>query len=215
MKQSDKSTPTLSKQCNPTTRIPLPQVHFQQQQQNRLKDETQPSIITRSNYSHKEDQVPTTAVASKLRKPEVIVPKSIKRLPSNPRKEISVNYQRRPSYPTGNEIVQDQLDKERENSRRLSANLVSAHGLISQPDDIIEDHGISLLPGITRTASHDERMEMLHDRLQCLVDNKEEHEDPIEYKKEEPGNTQVMSAKGEKNRSLSNLFTTNYQNKLP
>jgi hypothetical protein len=173
--------PITTKPCNPTTRIPLPT--------HKTKEDETP-IITRSNHIQKEDQVPTTtAVASKLRKPEVIVPKSIKRLPSNPR---SFNYQRRPSYPTGNEIVQEQLDKERENSRRLSANLISAHGLISQPDDIIEDHSL------TRTASHDERMEMLHDRLQCLVDvRQEEHEEPTEYKKES-GNTEVMSAKGEK-----------------
>lgn len=197
MKQSTATITTPSKSCNPTTRIPLP---AQLQYHHKAKEDETP-IITRSNHSQKEDQVSSTnTIASKLRKPEVIVPKSIKRLPSNPRKEMVVNYQRRPSYPTGNEIIQDQLDKERENSRRLSANLISAHGLISQPDDIIEDHNI-ISSGITRTVSHEERMDILHDRLQCLVDvrhsvdTNDEHEEPTEYKKES-GNTEVMSAKG-------------------
>ncbi|RCH93280.1 hypothetical protein CU098_002016, partial [Rhizopus stolonifer] len=104
--------------------------------------------------------------------PEVIVPKSIKRIPSQPK-----HTKRRPSFPT-NDILQEQLEKERENSRRLSANLVSAQGLISQP----EDKTGSSPPGISRTSSHDSRMEKIHDRLQCLVEH-EEH-DTTEYKKE-------------------------------
>ncbi|KAK4513647.1 uncharacterized protein ATC70_005651 [Mucor velutinosus] len=212
---------TSIKPCSSNTRIPLPKTTTQQQQPSNIKngqDETphqiqEPAVVTRSAAAI--NQVPnippntTTTLATKLRKPEVIVPKSIKRLPSNPRKEISVHYTRRPSFPT-NDIVQDQLDKERENSRRLSANLISAQGLISQPDDITDEHsanGIASV-GISRTASHDARMDKIHDRLQCLVDvripseNEEQQQqqqqinEPVihEYKKEH-GNTEVMSAK--------------------
>ncbi|KAL9544715.1 hypothetical protein MBANPS3_007481 [Mucor bainieri] len=222
--QQQQQEKTFIKPCSSNTRIPLPKSTTQQQQQpcpiKNSQDETpqqiqEPAIVTRSTAAI--NQVPnipptttttTTGSATKLRKPEVIVPKSIKRLPSNPRKEMSVNYTRRPSFPT-NDIVQDQLDKERENSRRLSANLISAQGLISQPDDIVDEHtanGIAPV-GISRTASHDARMDKIHDRLQCLVDvripseNEEQQQqqqinEPVihEYKKEH-GNTEVMSAK--------------------
>lgn len=231
MKQQQEKIPI--KQCSLNTRIPLPKSIQQQQNTNKIaKDETpqiqEPTIITRSTVINQVPNIPTATItaattttttttpATKLRKPEVIVPKSIKRLPSNPRKEISVNYQRRPSFPTGaNDILQDQLDRERENSRRLSANLISAQGLISQPDDIIIDNhhhhhtdGFSPL-GISRTASHDSRMDKIHDRLQCLVDvripteneeqqqqQQQQQDEPVinEYKKEH-GNTEVMSAK--------------------
>jgi len=217
MKQQQQEKTSI-KQCSSNTRIPLPKsIQQQQQPSNKMApDETpqqiqEPAVITRSTAVV--NQVPnippnttTTATpATKLRKPEVIVPKSIKRLPSNPRKEISVNYTRRPSFPT-NDIVQDQLDKERENSRRLSANLISAQGLITQPDDITDNHSTNgIAPvGINRTASHDARMEKIHDRLQCLVDvripseneEQQQSDEPVihEYKKEH-GNTEVMSAK--------------------
>ncbi|EPB84523.1 CMGC/DYRK/DYRK2 protein kinase [Mucor circinelloides 1006PhL] len=217
MKQQQQEKTSI-KQCSSNTRIPLPKsIQQQQQPSNKMApDETpqqiqEPAVVTRSTAVV--NQVPnippnttTTATpATKLRKPEVIVPKSIKRLPSNPRKEISVNYTRRPSFPT-NDIVQDQLDKERENSRRLSANLISAQGLITQPDDITDNHSTNgIAPvGINRTASHDARMEKIHDRLQCLVDvripseneEQQQSDEPVihEYKKEH-GNTEVMSAK--------------------
>jgi hypothetical protein len=164
----------------------------------------------------------TTATASKLRKPEVIVPKSIKRLPSQPgsttKKEISVNYSRRPSYPTAaNEILQDQWDKEREKSRRLSANLIFAQGVISQPDDIINENESSFIPPLlSRTVSHESRMEKIHDRLQCLVDvgipensnndesNNQAVDEPIitDHKREQ-GITGVMSPKS---KFLSSIF---------
>lgn len=138
------------------------------------------------------DQVPTT---SKLRKPEVIVPKSLKTTTCQPTKrEISVNYSRRPSYPTAaNEILQEQWDKEREKSRALSANLVSAQGLISQPDEI-ED--TTILATLSRSNSRDSRLEKIHDRLQCLVDVGTDHDEPIvtDYKREER-NTEVLSPK--------------------
>ncbi|GAN03642.1 kinase-like protein [Mucor ambiguus] len=220
MRQQQQQEKASIKPCSSTTRIPLPKsTTLQQQQPTNIKhgpDETpqqiqEPAIVTRSTAAI--NQVPnippnTTSPATKLRKPEVIVPKSIKRLPSNPRKEMSVNYTRRPSFPT-NDLVQDQLDKERENSRRLSANLISAQGLISQPDDITDEHTTNgTAPvGISRTASHDARMDKIHDRLQCLVDvripseNEEQQQqqqinEPVihEYKKEH-GNTEVMSAK--------------------
>lgn len=137
------------------------------------------------------DQVPTT---SKLRKPEVIVPKSLKTTTCQPTKrEMSVNYSRRPSYPTAaNEILQEQWDKEREKSRALSANLVSAQGLISQPDEI-ED---TTLATLSRSNSRDSRLEKIHDRLQCLVDVGTDHDEPIvtDYKREER-NTEVLSPK--------------------
>jgi hypothetical protein len=139
-----------------------------------------------------------TTIPSKLRKPEIIVPKSLKDTIAPTKKEISVNYSRRPSYPTAaNEILQEQWDKEREKSRRLSANLISAHGLISQPEEIGEGNTFSPI-SISRSASHESRMEKIHDRLQCLVDiDNIEHEqsEPIEYKKE-CGNTDIMSPKG-------------------
>lgn len=222
IKQQQQQEKTSIKPCSSTTRIPLPKSTTQQQPISSIKhgqDETpqqiqEPAIVTRSstavvnqvpNTSPNTTTTTATTPATKLRKPEVIVPKSIKRLPSNPRKEMSVNYTRRPSFPT-NDIVQDQLDKERENSRRLSANLISAQGLISQPDDITEQHTLNgIAPvGISRTASHDARMDKIHDRLQCLVDvripseNEEQQQinEPVihEYKKEH-GNTEVMSAK--------------------
>lgn len=134
--------------------------------------------------------MPTTT--SKLRKPEIIVPKSIKRLP---KKDIPINYLRRPSYPTGaNEILQDQWDKEREKSRTLSANLVSAQGLISQPDDHDNERFVPTL--ISKSSSHDSRMEKIHDRLQCLVDVGASEDGPsiTDYKKE-TGNPILLSAK--------------------
>ncbi|GAA5796886.1 hypothetical protein HPULCUR_002264 [Helicostylum pulchrum] len=175
------------------TRIPLPPNRqstddAQQQQKPPIADPTR-LLLT--------DQVPTTT--SKLRKPEVIVPKSLKTATCQPTKrEISVNYSRRPSFPTAaNEILQEQWDKEREKSRALSANLVSAQGLISQPDEI-ED---ATLPTLSRSNSRDSRLEKIHDRLQCLVDVGTDHDEPIvtDYKREE-GNIEVLSPKSALNR---------------
>ncbi|KAI8640675.1 hypothetical protein BD408DRAFT_390276, partial [Parasitella parasitica] len=208
---------TSIKPCSSNTRIPLPKSVQQQQNTSSkiAKDETQqiqePANITRSTAINQVPNIPTattTTPATKLRKPEVVVPKSIKQFPPNSRKEVSVNYQRRPSFPTGaTDILQDQLDRERENSRRLSANLISAQGLISQPDDlVIEDHPREGFPplGIYHTASHDSRMDKIHDRLQCLVDvciptesEEQQHNDEpaVEEYRKEDGNLEVMSAK--------------------
>ena len=125
-----------------------------------------------------ETPIATAKNPSKLRKPEVIVPESIKNM-------------RRPSY-GANEILQDQWDKEREYSRRLSANLISAQGLISQPDDLETE----LPHSLSRTTSHESRLEKIHDRLQCLVDVGNEEIDPIVEYRKESGPTEIMTAKG-------------------
>ncbi|CAO3630476.1 unnamed protein product [Mucor hiemalis] len=177
------------KQATPpksNTRIPIPP---KTRHEFKDLDETQ-----------KQDQVST--IPSKLRKPEVIVPKSIKNT-AKKEKEMPMSFSRRPSYPTAaNEILQEQWDKEREKSRRLSANLVSAQGLISQPEDITDDGTFKPI-SISRSASHESRMEMIHDRLQCLVDvgipESDNETEPVEYKKEN-GNLEVMNAKTALNR---------------
>lgn len=173
---------------NINTRIPIPP---KTRHEAKELDETQ-----------KHDQVST--IPSKLRKPEVIVPKSIKNgtFAKND-KEMPMSFVRRPSYPTAaNEILQEQWDKEREKSRRLSANLISAQGLISQPEDITDD-GTFKPVSISRSASHESRMEKIHDRLQCLVDvgipESDNESEPVEYKKEN-GNIEVMNAKTALNR---------------
>ncbi|KAI7890533.1 kinase-like domain-containing protein [Mucor mucedo] len=191
-----KQEKTSPKQCinNPTTRIPLPTLQRTEQKSEIDETQKQQQIVPQdssaiSRFCNNNDQVPTTT--SKLRKPEIIVPKSIKRLP---KKEMSMNYHRRPSYPTAaNEILQEQWDKEREKSRTLCANLVSAQGLISQPDD--ENEGF-VPPLILKSSSHESRMEKIHDRLQCLVDvgTTEEEASVPEYKKE-TGNPMLLSAK--------------------
>lgn len=190
-----KQEKTSPKQCinNPITRIPLPTLQRSEQKNEIDETQKQQQIVPQdgsaiSRFSNN-DQVPTTT--SKLRKPEIIVPKSIKRLP---KKEIPMNYHRRPSYPTAaNEILQEQWDKEREKSRTLCANLVSAQGLISQPDD--ENEGF-VPPLISKSSSHESRLEKIHDRLQCLVDvgPNDDENNVTEYKKE-TGNPILLSAK--------------------
>ncbi|KAG2232673.1 hypothetical protein INT48_006852 [Thamnidium elegans] len=178
-------TDMLVKSEKTCTRIPLPP---SRQAPDDAQSPQQKPLIIADTPRLPLDQVGTT---SKLRKPEVIVPKSLKTTTSQPSKrEISVNYSRRPSFPTAaNEILQEQWDKEREKSRALSANLVSAQGLISQPDEI-ED----TLPTLSRSNSRDSRMEKIHDRLQCLVDVGTDEPIIIDYKREE-GNTEVLSPK--------------------
>lgn len=121
---------------------------------------------------------------------------------------MSVNYSRRPSFPTAaNEILQEQWDKEREKSRALSVNLISAQGLISQPDDIDENHHESTtVPALSRSNSNAARLEKIHDRLQCLVDTGQEEHHSIEYKREQ-GNTEVLSPKS---KFLSCFSISNY-----
>lgn len=196
-------------QIIPTTESPISRFNNNKDDQLLLAISTTTATATATTATIATAAATTTA--SKLRKPEVIVPKSIKILPTQAqtRKEISINYSRRPSYPTAaNEILQEQWDKEREKSRRLSANLISAQGVITQP---IDDENESFNPPlIARTASHESRIGKIHDRLQCLVDVTGsaavvENEEPVitDYKRES-GNTKVMSPKSkyllEKNR---------------
>ncbi|KAI9344767.1 kinase-like domain-containing protein [Pilaira anomala] len=182
--QTEASIKSQEKTC---TRIPLP---------NRQQTTNEKPIIIpeKSITDHHQN-------TSKLRKPEVIVPKALKRNSSQPKREMSVNYSRRPSFPTAaNEILQEQWDKEREKSRALSVNLISAQGLISQPDDIDENHNESTtLPALSRSNSNAARLEKIHDRLQCLVDTGQEEHHSIEYKREQ-GNTEVLSPKTALNR---------------
>ncbi|KAI8376597.1 kinase-like domain-containing protein [Choanephora cucurbitarum] len=188
MKQED-GTPKQ----NVVTRIPLPvtspthpstRTSFLTSVKPKV-DETTVEPISRPV---REDHVSNTT--SKLRQPEVVVPKSIKRIPSQPK------HLRRPSFPTS-EMLQEQLDKERVNSRRLKVDLVSAQGVISQPDDLIDVRPSP--PNVSRTTSRDSRIEKIHDRLQCLVemqptDDADHDGTHVEYKKES-GHVEVMSPK--------------------
>ncbi|KAI7872124.1 hypothetical protein BDF14DRAFT_1756773 [Spinellus fusiger] len=80
---------------------------------------------------------------------------------------------RRPSYTTANELLQDQLEKEKAKSQRLSVNLVSAQGVLSVPKPL----GKLPLDKVDRVDKMDKvdretvmKNKSLHDRLQGFVD---------------------------------------------
>lgn len=67
-----------------------------------------------------------------------------------------------------NDILQEQMDKERHKSQALTANLVSAHGLISPPESINGSRNDNINNN-NQTMSR-RKHTLLHERLQGLVD---------------------------------------------
>ncbi|KAG0192867.1 hypothetical protein DFQ28_007340 [Apophysomyces sp. BC1034] len=78
---------------------------------------------------------------------------------------------RRPSFANANELLQDQLEKEKAKSRRLSVNLVSAQGVISLPESIKQtSDGSKITSEVAKTISSSRRkMSTFHERLQEMV----------------------------------------------
>ncbi|KAI9471947.1 MAG: kinase-like domain-containing protein [Benjaminiella poitrasii] len=202
--EAEKSASVCPKHYNTTTRIPLP-VSSMQQNISRISsmnihshgfeskgDETQKEaemLVIRNRHKEEDHLLNTAAMTSRLKKPEVIVPKLIKRLPSNP---IVNSQQRRPSFTTAQDILQDQLDREREQSKRLSANLISAQGLISQPDEVSNKQE-TVSPNYF--ASRNGCMDKIHDRLQCLVDVRISTDNGDNLSTVEHGDTETISGK--------------------
>lgn len=115
-------------------------------------------------HKPKEDPVISTTHTTKLRKPEIFASKSIKNTCST-----------RLMPPS--ELLQEQIVKEKENSTKLSASLISAHGVISQPDDDVEPMADSNESNI---------MDKIHDRLQLFVGHEEvqDNDSKVIFRKE-------------------------------
>ncbi|KAG1462134.1 hypothetical protein G6F55_003144 [Rhizopus delemar] len=113
-------------------------------------------------------------MSTKLRKPEIFASKSIK---GSPRLTVCP-----PS-----DILQEQIVKERENSTKLSASLISAQGVISQPDE----------KTMTSNSNESNCMDRIHERLQLYVDNEEvSHEEPVKMgQKRERSRIEAVNAK--------------------
>ncbi|KAI8972017.1 kinase-like domain-containing protein [Mycotypha africana] len=142
MKLSEISSVKQPSQQNSMTRIPLPISN----------DKSTPQLIDLLSTNNVNLQQPQTVQANRrlsqtrLRKPEIFAPTSIKAssspsyvtTTSTSDTESSIPFpafHRRISFPAdANDILTEQLSKEREASHRLSANLISAQGLISQPN---------------------------------------------------------------------------------
>ncbi|KAI7906804.1 kinase-like domain-containing protein [Cokeromyces recurvatus] len=134
------------------TKIPLP-VSSIQQSTNRLSNihiHSNDELKSTADIRNKEDQV----LPTKLKRPEVTIPNSMKLASSS---DSNVKFQRRLSFSS---IVQDQLDKERKKTKKLSVNLISAQGLIiNQPNQILSPiHSGHCI------------VDNIHDQLQSLVD---------------------------------------------
>ncbi|KAF7731524.1 hypothetical protein EC973_009288 [Apophysomyces ossiformis] len=86
-------------------------------------------------------------------------------------KFISGDVERRPSITNANDLLHDQLEKEKAKSRRLSVNLISAQGVISLPESIKstsnETRGISSTAKIVPSGGR--KMSSFRERLQELV----------------------------------------------
>ncbi|KAG1170050.1 hypothetical protein G6F36_011981 [Rhizopus arrhizus] len=113
-------------------------------------------------------------MSTKLRKPEIFASKSIK---GSPRLTVC----------PPNDILQEQIVKERENSTKLSASLISAQGVISQPDEKI----------MTSDSNESNCMDRIHERLQLYVDSEEvSHEEPVKMgQKRERSKIEAVNAK--------------------
>ncbi|CEG68785.1 hypothetical protein RMATCC62417_04977 [Rhizopus microsporus] len=139
--------------------------------------ETQtPGETVTLNKQHKEDQM-SIMQTTKLRKPEIFASKSVKSLPSYSSRFISC--------PT-NDLLHDQLAKDREKLTKTSASLISAQGVISQPEEETASSS-SIEPN---------RIEKIHERLQCLVEGEEvkDGSTATDYKKEK-GTIEAMNVK--------------------
>jgi hypothetical protein len=87
---------------------------------------------------------------------------------------------RRQSY-TGNELLQEQMMREKDKATKLKANIVSAQGLITLPEDIA-DNGSYAAAG-RRTKRRSAQSLSLHERLQNLVaeDKGVEHGNKLDW----------------------------------
>jgi hypothetical protein len=139
--------------------------------------ETQtPGETVTLNKQHKEDQM-SIMQTTKLRKPEIFASKSVKSPPSYSSRFISC---------PANDLLHDQLVKDREKLTKTSASLISAQGVISQPEEETASSN-SIEPN---------RIEKIHERLQCLVEGEEvkDGSTAIDYKKEK-GTIEAVNVK--------------------
>ncbi|KAI9243754.1 kinase-like domain-containing protein [Sporodiniella umbellata] len=149
-----------NKTTNNTTRLPIPIQNRQSTVSKFVSNKGKCNGLVENNETGRETQMleemnigdrskdDSTVSTTKLRKPEIFASKSLK----------TTHRLVPPS-----ELFQGHSAKEKENSTQPCASLVSAQGVISQPDDVAE--------ATTDDQSELNVMEKIHDRLQLFVDH--------------------------------------------